>query len=444
MRRHRNNLRRNPRHGNEQGMVIMLVAVFMLFVVGAMAALSIDAVTLYSARSEAQLAADGAALAGARVLANSGATSDTTGALLATMEAVTGPAKAVALQVAEQNQVAGSYLAAAQVIVTFGGTGVTNPTVTVRIQKNDLPTFFARIWGTTQFTVAALATAEAYNPSNTSGAATNSNPPVAPTCVKPWLLPNIDPTQTIATGPAIFYPSGAIVNAGLVGKGWPNTIGGAFPNLAGLRARATTGTPMPGRYYAGAIDAADFSEPTQSLPACSTGFTPYQHAVAGCVPRPIPCGATATINKDTSATTAMARNIETLPAVECLIHYNGAAGDSDKIDTAALPSLSFPFLAGSENPVANAIGNDVPVSDSLVTIPVYDSGAAVPPATVTVIGFLQVFLNPDSVSLPSPAPPTNNQIPVTIINMAGCGNTTATPPILGNGASPVAVRLISP
>ncbi len=49
----------------------------MLFVVGAMAALSIDVVTLYTARSEAQLVADAAALAGARVLANSGVTSDT-------------------------------------------------------------------------------------------------------------------------------------------------------------------------------------------------------------------------------------------------------------------------------------------------------------------------------------------------------------------------------
>ncbi|MGO9863512.1 MAG: pilus assembly protein TadG-related protein, partial [Terriglobales bacterium] len=58
----------------ERGIVIVLVAVVMLFVVGAMAALSIDVVTLYTARSEAQLAADAAALAGARVLANSGAT----------------------------------------------------------------------------------------------------------------------------------------------------------------------------------------------------------------------------------------------------------------------------------------------------------------------------------------------------------------------------------
>src|SRR5260370_37953483 len=54
----------------------------MLFVVGAMAALSIDVVTLYTARSEAQLAADGAALAGARVLANLGMASQPTDAAL--------------------------------------------------------------------------------------------------------------------------------------------------------------------------------------------------------------------------------------------------------------------------------------------------------------------------------------------------------------------------
>ncbi|MGD0598814.1 MAG: pilus assembly protein TadG-related protein, partial [Terriglobales bacterium] len=64
---------------NQQGVIITLVAVFMLFVIGAMAALSIDVVTLYTARSEAQLAADAAALAGARVLANSGLTSTAAG-----------------------------------------------------------------------------------------------------------------------------------------------------------------------------------------------------------------------------------------------------------------------------------------------------------------------------------------------------------------------------
>ena len=155
-----------PRRKNEQGTIITLVAVFMLFVVGAMAALSIDAVTLYTARSEAQLAADGAALAAARVIANSGATSDSTGNLLAIVDAPTGPAQTIAIQVAQNSLVGGRYLVASngEVVVTFSGV-TTNPRVSVRTQRTDLPTFFARIWGNKQVTVGATATAEAYNPS---------------------------------------------------------------------------------------------------------------------------------------------------------------------------------------------------------------------------------------------------------------------------------------
>jgi hypothetical protein len=62
-----------------------------------------------------------------------------------------------------------------------------------------------------------------------------------------------------------------------------------------------------------------------------------------------------------------------------------------------------------------------------------------------VIGFLQVFLNPQSAVLPNPAtdaPPY--QIPVTIINQIGCGTDSTGTPIYGNGPSAVPVRLITP
>src|ERR1039458_10448401 len=91
----------------EQGIILTLVAVFMLAVVGAMAALSIDVVTLYTARSEAQLAADAAALAGARMLANSGMTSDPSAATDNLMTNAQILANAVATQVAQSNQVGG-------------------------------------------------------------------------------------------------------------------------------------------------------------------------------------------------------------------------------------------------------------------------------------------------------------------------------------------------
>jgi Flp pilus assembly protein TadG len=438
MRRKRN----TSGHENERGVIITLVAVFMLGVIGAMAALSIDVVTLYTARSEAQLAADSAALAGARVLANSGTTSYPGDAQRAANAEIL--ASAVAFQVAESNQVGGSNLTAANIAVTPTAGAGNDPQVTVLVKRTDLPTFFARIWGTKQVTVAASATAEAYNPSAPNAGVSGGAIPVAPMCVKPWLLPNIDPTQASATGPTIFDKgTGTLTNPGLVGLGWPNAPV-ANPNLAGLHARATTGTPLPGRYYAGAVDPDDFTEPTIQ-PTGSAGFTPYQLAVAGCVPRPITCGANATINLDTADAPAVL-NPATLQAVSLLIHYN-APGDSDSIDTAALPSPSFQFLGGNQNPVATAIGKDTLVSDSIVTIPVYDNSppeAGAPVSPVTIIGFLQVFLNPTTgATIPIPGL-NNDQIPVTIINMAGCGNTAAGTPIVGNGASPVAVRLISP
>src|SRR5271168_4324553 len=101
--------RRNiSRRRSDRGVVITLVAVFILFVVGAMAALSIDVVTLYTARSEAQLAADAAALAAARALANSGATSNSI-----YMPAAEIMASSIAVQVAQSSLVGGRYLIAA-------------------------------------------------------------------------------------------------------------------------------------------------------------------------------------------------------------------------------------------------------------------------------------------------------------------------------------------
>jgi Putative Flp pilus-assembly TadE/G-like len=435
-------MRRNKKisgRKNEQGIILTLVAVFMLGVVGAMAALSIDVVTLYTARSEAQLAADGAALAGARVLANSGMTSNIAdAALTSNAEAL---ASAVAIQVAQSNQVGGRNLVASngEVIVSFPNAASpafgTNPQVTVKVKRTDLPTFFARIWGSKQLAVSASATAEAYNPSGAEALDLDPPPQIAPTCVKPWLLPNANPTG----GGQIFTPStGAIrpTATGLFGAGW---------NLLARCEDCSTGAggilpAVAGQYYPGAIEADDFPVPT-ALPACSAGFNSYQLAVAGCVPRPIRCGPTAAsaIDIDVNPYTT-GRNADTFQAAKCLIHDTGAAGDSDTIDSAAIPSPPFQFHAGNQNPVAGAVGNDVLVSDSLVTIPVINTNAgATPGTTVTVIGFLQVFLNSTGTAMPGP------QIPVTVVNMAGCGTgATGTPPILGNGASPVVVRLISP
>jgi Flp pilus assembly protein TadG len=433
------------RHKRENGIVILLVAVFLLFVVGAMAALAIDVVTFYTARSEAQLAADGAALAGARVLANSGLTSTPAGP-----SAAEDLAREVARQVAASNKVGGKNLTGGpctgggEISVCFNDsatTFATNPEVTVKVQRTDLPTFFARIWGNNLFTVSATATAEAYNPSG-AGVPPLTGPvtPVAPTCIKPWLLPNISPNNTSL--PIFNLPSGTIGDTNLLG--WDNL--GGTPLLRsrcqnGCGAKPVPGPPPVWRYYP-ADTTTDFPPPNAASVQCagSTGFRPYQLSVAGCVQKPIACNGTLTIDFGVYPT----RNSETKDAVNCLTH--SAASQGDRIDPASVPPQPFQFLAGADNPVVQAgalsAGADIMVSDSLITVPVFDSSIPWPPGgPVTVIGFVQLFLNPDGNAVANVVP---YGIKTTIVNLAGCGTGATGQPILGNGASPVPVRLVSP
>ena len=439
MRRYKTHLPTSQQPNREKGVIITLVAVFVLFVLGAMAALSIDVTTIYTARSEAQLAADGAALAGGRVLANSGMTSDTTGALVASAEAL---ASSVATQVAQQDLVGGSNLTA--VSVAFGGTLPGNPTVTVSVQKNNLPTFFARIWGKTASTVSASATAEAYNPSAASASSSVGVTPVAPICVKPWLLPNIDPTNS--PNPIFDTATGAITSTAgsLLGYTTPPapgptqlTLACGAPNAAYPANCTAPGLPAPAawQYYPGNDDPTSFPHPTFSLPTCGLIPTPtnYQNSIAGCIQKPIACNSQVNIDQPAYTT----RNSETADAVNCLTH--SAANGGDTVTTTAPPNVPFEFVAGANNPIGGLAGSVVMISDSLVTVPVFDSSGGVPANPVTIIGFVQLFLGPQGL-----ATPASGDMITTVINLVGCGtNAVGTPIILGNGASPVAVRLIS-
>jgi hypothetical protein len=169
--------------------------------------------------------------------------------------------------------------------------------------------------------------------------------------------------------------------------------------------------------------------------------SPYQESVAGCIQTPIACNSQAFIDIASNPT----RNAETGDAVNCVTHAQSSNGD--QYDNSGGPGPPFQFIAGSDNPVAGAAGKNIMVSDSLVTVPVFDvaNGGTppTPPTPVTIIGFLQLFLNPAGT-----ASPTNGAVGsmrTKVINVVGCGtNPMSAQPILGNGASPVAVRLISP
>jgi Flp pilus assembly protein TadG len=421
------------------------VAVFVLFVVGAMAALSIDVTTMYTARSEAQLAVDSAALAGARVLANSGATSDPNSATDGLMAAAQRLAKTVAKQVAEQNKIGGNPVSGLNLTpaIFFGGPWF-NPTITVNVKVSNLPTFFARVWGRTTLAVAAFATAEAYNPSGANnGALGQTATPVAPLCVKPWLLPNMDPSNS---GKPIFDSTTGAITTGSNLLGWSSSSAPTPTpmNLSCPGGDCTTlPAPTPWQYYPGNNDATSFPEPTFSLPTCSQIGTPtaYQYSIAGCIQMPISCNSN-NVNIDMADDPGRFKN--TANAVNCLTN---AANGGDTVTTTDPPNQAIEFVAGSGSPAAVAnsalIGQDVMVSNSLVTVPVINNPPGTPVNPVTIIGFVQLFLNPDG----NPAPnngPTMGNVNTTVINVVGCGTSaTGTPIILGNGVSPVAVRLIT-
>lgn len=431
---------------NQRGIVILLVAVVLLFVVGAMAALSIDVVTFYTARSEAQLAADAAALAGARVLANSGMTSDVN----ALVDGLMANAQILSTQIAQQvasntnNQVGGRSLNLSEITVSYPNAGSavfgTNPQITVSVKRTDLPTFFARIWGRTAVTVQASATAEAYNPSGANAV------PVAPTCVKPWVLPNLSPN---GGGPIIDRTTGAIVDSGLLGEDLsaiaplqvrcaPGACGGSW---------WATATPAPWQYYPG-DPTSTFLAPTNMSPSCAAGFTnAVQYSIAGCEQTPIACGSTVDIEKVHGSL-----RDQTAEAVNCLIHASITSNTADSVDPASGliggPDLPFHFLSGSENPLVDGgtitANTDVMVSNSIVTVPIYDDGSLknVPVPPVPIIGFVQVFLSPNGAAVPTNLPNIGSMNAM-VINIAGCGINATGQPILGNGASPVPVRLIT-
>src|SRR5579864_3734842 len=219
--------RSKPRH-RERGVTMILVALAMIAII-AMAALSIDVITMYLAKLEAQRAADTAAVAAAKVIALSGITGDPSNQsgnwalICGPDDGTNGLAARIAKATAAQNAVGG--IAATAVTVTYAAgngssiSGATsdcttltptyafgvNPIVNVKLTRNALPNFFSRIWGKAGTNINASASAEAFNPSNSGnvGNQTTGGPliPVQPRCVKPWIVPNQDPLNPQPQGP---------------------------------------------------------------------------------------------------------------------------------------------------------------------------------------------------------------------------------------------------
>jgi len=150
---------------DERGVSLMLVAICMVVVLG-MAALAIDVGMLYTAKGQAQNAADSGALAGAGAL------------LINPYDAAT--ATSVAETFAEKHQIIKQDVQiepAADVQVDLTKKQVTVTARRINGRGNAVPTFFAKILGWDLVDIQATATAEVDLAS-------------AAACLKPWAIPD--------------------------------------------------------------------------------------------------------------------------------------------------------------------------------------------------------------------------------------------------------------
>jgi hypothetical protein len=437
---------------NERGVTIVLVAFSLLALLG-MAALAIDIATLYVAHGEAQRAADAAALAGAKMFATSGYTSAPTTFTATDICQSGGPGAAAAANrqaeaVAAQNQVAGQP-AAVQTIAC--DTTPANPQIAVTVQRTALPSFFGRIWGTAASTVSATAVAEAYNPSGSSA------PIHQLTGVKPWLIPNCDPTNAgpgdcVAGGRFVDNTTGAIQNNGnFVGK----TI--TLTHVAGAAAPNVTPTaPRTLDYYRADVP---INPPAAVCPSTAgscvqVGSNDYLDNIACASTFQFSCGQTVGAGQTVTVQTGGGLGPRTNEGTQCLIHTNnqGLSLQQDQLlPTGGAPNGTAPITitGGNDNPNPALQGaTNISRSDSIVTVPIYH--AAGNPnlcpggctQTATIVGFLQLGITQNVQNGAAPAPGTNGKIEGVIMNVAGCNTGAGGAPVSGGGVSAIPVRLI--
>jgi Flp pilus assembly protein TadG len=477
----------------ERGVTLALVALA-IFSIIAMAGLSIDVGTLYQASAEAQRSADAAALAAAQAISVSGITGAGTPATdTASWQQICGGASSIATQtavtVAQQNTIAGTapssetvtYSSSTSAVSsgnadcsTLGAAFGVNPVATVKVTQASLPTYFSRIWGRSGSSVSATASAEAFNPSGSSTYAPGGQVvPVQPRCVKPLMLPNLDPLNPATTAPycstaanptrcnpLVAAATGSITNPGILAGG-SGVIGETFWLTPDCRHNGATCTLRPGGtppqanipqngnmriplppnldYLPGQASYA-----SAAIPSCASGGNNYAQAIAGCdQSTQYQCGVQLANAADLSDNPGRG---DTTDGAQCLIHQGTTNNDTlaslgqDMLQPfpAATPNYPFQIQGGTSNPLTAVQGNLVTSSTSIVSLPIYDSTAVTNfpsggTTPVTVIGFLQVFINYVD---------GNGNLNVTVMNVAGCGNAASGTAL--TGTSPVPVRLITP
>lgn len=433
----------------EQGVTILIVG-FTLLALIAMAALAIDVASLYEARSEAQRAADAAAMAGAKMFVSSGYTSNSANWSPSVICQSGGPGLAAAVNVqaelaAKANLISSTPATIQAVSCNFDAAHAgMNPRVTVTVQNANLSVFFSRIWGASRGAVTATATAEAYNASGPSGRA------VGLTNVKPWAVANCDPSgvQSCPSSSGYFInpADGSILNNGFVGtelllrretsgslKGEGN--GGSGPNVLEMYALNFPNLPAP-------------LCPDSGAPSCGNiGSNKYIDDIACASTFTFQCGQPIGVGQTITATTSVFGPSPTREGTRCVIHAedDGLAQGQDVLSLGTGPGTPPATITGgfhNPNPSLQGLAN-ISRSDSIVTVPLYDGkpllGCGGGTCVSQVSGFLQLgVIRTTDIS-------SNPQLDVVVLNVVGCNPNLGFPsanPISPGSVSPVIVRLV--
>jgi hypothetical protein len=437
----------------ERGQTMIFVAISIVSLL-ALAALAIDIVTLYVARTEIQRAADAAALAAAKSIADAGVTTLQAG------DPQLGPAQTLAQNMANAaanalvnpsstvNLVVGAPPTfTAPILVDFTRQG--NPHVTVALTRSSLPTFFSKIWARSSATVTATATAEVYNPANLP-----TMTPVAPKSVKPWLVANADPTTGSLIPPKFIDPTNGNVEQGVIGE--PLTLHADCNPLAAPLCSdpvntlphnpPTSNNTIPGHPYVDYVPNLITTGTSNVCPACQElpDFEPsIQFADVATSYQVLSCGGGATNAQwDNTVGPGGPGGLSDL-GTECLIHASGRGSSKgqDTLDPSLWPTSPMQITAQS-GPLNGSL---VATSNSIVTIPIIDTTNPIPATggAVTIVGYMQAFID----DVYNGGPPSHQaDIEIHVLNIAGCStaNNGANPVIGGAGTSPVPVRLITP
>jgi Flp pilus assembly protein TadG len=383
---------------SDRGITLVMAAASLVALLG-FVALAVDLGMLYTVRANSQNIADAAALAGAR-------------------EAfvVPNPDKVLAAKQGAKSAAAANYtpeslsdirLRDADIVVVDSSTEHTVQVTVRRTVANGNPvrTFFAPVLGIPTVSVTATATAEAFIPNGASG------PRFGSQCVKPWLLPDINPNTGQPYSPADI--------------GTDITVKGGDPQ---------TDSVEPGQFYP--LDL-QYNGITPNCPSCESpasnqnGADLYRSNIGCCNGNTVVCGETR-LNLQTGNMVG-----PTLQGTLCLIHQGqGNSGGQDVLVSVNPLQIQY----GSNHPGGG--GGFGTSSESLQAVPVYDP--ATNPITpgqgqypsVLVSKLIQVFIQR--------AHNPQGTVDATIIQVITCaippGGTPNTGPV--SVGSPVPLRLV--